>query len=48
MIIDGQGSPVSAFTEQWSGAAGVPGDWREVSSFYRADRQRIECICAAP
>jgi carbamoyltransferase len=22
----------------------VPGDWREVSSFYRADRQRIECI----
>jgi carbamoyltransferase len=44
MIIDGQGSPASEFTEQWSGAADVPGDWREVSSFYRADRQRIECI----
>lgn len=44
MIIDGQGSPVSEFTEKWSGAESVPGHWREVSSFYRADRQRIECI----
>lgn len=44
MIIDGQGSPVSDLTEQWSGTAGVPGDWREVSSFYRADRQRVECV----
>lgn len=44
MIIDGQGSPVSEFTEQWSGARDVPGDWREVSSFYRADRGRIECM----
>jgi carbamoyltransferase len=44
MIIDGQGSAVADFTEQWSGAAAVPGDWREVSSFYRADRGRIECI----
>ncbi len=44
MIIDGQGSAVSDLTEQWSGAAGVPGDWREVSSFYRADRQHVECI----
>ena len=44
MIIDGQGSPVSEFTEQWRGAAEVPGDWREVSSFYRADRERIECV----
>lgn len=44
MIIDGQGSPASEFTEQWRGAGTVPGDWREVSSFYRADRQRIECI----
>jgi carbamoyltransferase len=44
MIIDGQGSPVSDFTEQWSGAENVPADWREVSSFYRADRERIECI----
>ena len=44
MIIDGQGSPVSEFTERWSGAHDVPGNWREVSSFYRADRSRIECI----
>jgi carbamoyltransferase len=44
MIIDGQGSPVSEFTEKWSGAGSVPGHWREVSSFYSADRQRIECI----
>lgn len=44
MIIDGQGSAVSDLTENWSGAAGVPGHWREVSSFYRADRERIECI----
>lgn len=44
MIIDGQGSPVSELTEKWAGAAGIPGDWREVSSFYRADRERIECI----
>ncbi|TFW31149.1 carbamoyltransferase [Massilia horti] len=44
MIVDGQGSQVSALTEHWNGAVGVPGDWREVSSFYRADRERIECI----
>lgn len=44
MIIDGQGSPVSALTEQWSGAASVPGHWCEVASFYRADRNRISCI----
>jgi carbamoyltransferase len=44
MIIDGQGSPVSDFTEQWSGSEGVPGHWREVSSFYRADRERIDCL----
>jgi carbamoyltransferase len=44
MIIDGQGSPVSEFTEKWSGADGVPANWREVSSFYRADRERVECI----
>ena len=40
MIIDGQGSPVSEFTEKWSGASDVPANWREVSSFYRADRER--------
>jgi carbamoyltransferase len=44
MIIDGQGSALSTLTEHWSGAAGLPGDWREVSSFYRADRKRTECI----
>jgi carbamoyltransferase len=33
MIIDGQGSPVSDFTEKWPGEGSVPGDWREVSSF---------------
>jgi carbamoyltransferase len=44
MVIDGQGSPVAEFTEHWRGAADVPGDWREVSSFYRADRERLECI----
>ncbi len=44
MIVDGQGSPVSALTEHWRGAAWVPGNWCEVSSFYRADRERIICI----
>jgi carbamoyltransferase len=32
------------FTESWLGAQATPGDWREVSSFYRADRARVECI----
>lgn len=44
MIIDGQGSPAAEFTEPWSGVRQVPGHWREVSSFYSADRHRIECI----
>jgi carbamoyltransferase len=44
MIIDGQGSQVSEFTEKWSGARDVPANWREVSSFYRADRQHVECL----
>ena len=44
MIIDGQGSPVSALTEHWRGAAWVPCNWCEVSSFYQADRERIICI----
>jgi carbamoyltransferase len=44
MIIDGQGSPVAEFTEAWHGAGKVPGDWREVSSFYRADRGSVECL----
>jgi len=44
MIIDGQGSPMSSLTEQWRGVGNMPGDWREVSSFYRADRKRITCL----
>jgi carbamoyltransferase len=44
MVVDGQGSPVAELTEQWDGAAVVPGDWREVSSFYVADRERVRCI----
>lgn len=44
MVVDGQGSPVAELTEHWGGAAYVPGDWREVSSFYRADRERVLCI----
>lgn len=44
MIVDGQGSPVSEFTERWDGAATVPGDWREVSSFYRVDREGVHCV----
>lgn len=44
MVIDGQGSPVSELTDNWSGAPYVPGHWREVSSFYRADRSRVHCI----
>lgn len=44
MVVDGQGSPAADFTERWSGAASVPGDWREVSSFYTATRERVDCI----
>jgi carbamoyltransferase len=44
MIVDGQGSPVAELTEHWSGAGAVPGEWREVSSFYRADRAGVDCI----
>jgi carbamoyltransferase len=44
MVIDGQGSPVSAFTEPWRGASAVPGNWCEVASFYHADREQIRCI----
>jgi carbamoyltransferase len=44
LVVDGQGSPVSALTDHWSGAAYVPGDWREVASFYRADRERVLCL----
>jgi carbamoyltransferase len=44
MVIDGQGSMVADLTDHWSGAAYVPGNWCEVASFYRADRERVHCI----
>lgn len=44
MIVDDRGSRVAELTDHWSGAGYVPGDWREVTSFYRADRTRIHCI----
>ncbi|HEU4619483.1 MAG TPA: carbamoyltransferase C-terminal domain-containing protein [Gammaproteobacteria bacterium] len=44
MIVDGQGSPVRDLTESWSGASELPAHWREVSSFYRVDRERIDCL----
>jgi carbamoyltransferase len=44
MVIDGQGSAVADFTERWEQAAEHPRHWREVSSFYHADRGRIECL----
>ena len=44
MVIDGQGSAVADFTDSWSGAAEVPGDWREVASFYQAGRAGITCL----
>ena len=43
MVVDGQGSPAAEFTESWSGAGSVPGHWREVSSFYTATRERLDC-----
>jgi carbamoyltransferase len=44
LVVGGQGSPVAELTEHWGGAAWVPGDWREVASFYRADRERVLCL----
>ena len=44
MIVDGGGSAAAELTDHWSGAGYVPGDWREVASFYRADRTRVHCI----
>jgi len=44
VMVIGQGSPVTAFTEHWSGAAHTPGDWREVASFYTASRSHVACI----
>jgi carbamoyltransferase len=45
MIVDGQGSPAADFTETWPGRGDTPSHWREVSSFYRADRHgNIACL----
>lgn len=45
MVVDGQGSELSHFTEDWPAGRGLPGHWREVSSFYRVDRSgRLECL----
>lgn len=45
MVVDGQGSPVRDFTEAWTDPDAHPGHWREVSSFYAANRSgRIECL----
>jgi carbamoyltransferase len=44
MIVDGQGSPAADFTESWPDRATTPSHWREVSSFYRADRRHVECL----
>lgn len=42
MVVDGQGSAVADFTERWEGQAQP--DWVEVSSFYKATRQGVECV----
>ena len=44
MIVDGQGSPASQFTEDWPDSQRAEPHWREVASFYRADRSRVECL----
>jgi carbamoyltransferase len=44
MIVDGQGSPAADFTETWPGRDTTPAHFREVSSFYRADRSGVECL----
>ena len=44
MIVDGQGSAVSQFTEPYA-ASNASGGWLEVSSFYRADRTgHVRCL----
>lgn len=43
MIVDGQGSPASDIAYPYGNSA-VPGDWCEVSSFYRADRTNVTCL----
>lgn len=35
---------IADLTEHWRGATDVSGEWRDVSSFYYASREQIECI----
>lgn len=44
MIVDGQGSPATDCLEDWPERASVSQDWREVSSFYEADREGVRCL----
>jgi Predicted carbamoyl transferase, NodU family len=44
LVIDAQGSRVADFTERAPLPAATTGDRLEVSSFYRCERGRIECI----
>jgi carbamoyltransferase len=44
MVIDCQGSPVKHFTEAWDGSAAANPNLLEVASFYRCERDHVECI----
>lgn len=45
MIVDGQGSALGELTERWDEGKSLPSEWREVSSFYRVNRQgELECL----
>jgi carbamoyltransferase len=44
LVIDAQGSRVRQFTEEVELPAGTSGELLEISSFYRCDRGRVECL----
>ncbi|MDP9403579.1 MAG: carbamoyltransferase [Actinomycetota bacterium] len=44
MIIDAQGSAVKDFSESFNGSSELAPDLLEISSFYRCDRGRLECV----
>lgn len=44
MVVDGQGSPVAECLEDWPARSHAAPDWREVSSFYKADREGLSCL----
>ena len=44
LVIDAQGSRVRQFTEDVELPAGTSGELLEISSFYRCDRARVECL----